>query len=55
MLWHIDTFLGNDLETNNETTAIAMQQLRKYATAVEPLLGIGLRATMEGLLEALRG
>jgi hypothetical protein len=46
LLWHTDTLLGNDHETNNETTAIAMQQLRKYATVLEPLLGSGQRATM---------
>jgi hypothetical protein len=52
ILWHIDTLLGNDCETN-ETTAIARQQLRKYATGLEPLLGSSPRATMEVLLEAV--
>jgi hypothetical protein len=51
-LWHIDPLLGNDLETN-ETTAIAVQQLHKYATVLEPLRASGLRATMEILLEAM--
>jgi hypothetical protein len=35
--------IGNDRETDNETTAIAMQQLRKYATLLESLLGSGPR------------
>jgi hypothetical protein len=52
-LWHIDLLLGNDLETNNETTAIAKQQLRKYATVLEPLLGSGPHASMEVLLQAV--
>jgi hypothetical protein len=30
-LWHIDPLLGKDLETNNETTAVAMQQRGKHA------------------------
>jgi hypothetical protein len=51
ILWHIDLLLCNDREANNETTAIARQQLRKYAKALEPLLGSGPRATMEILLE----
>jgi hypothetical protein len=52
-MWHIDPLLGNDRETHNEKTAIAMQQFRKYATVLEPLLGSGPRATMEVLLEAV--
>jgi hypothetical protein len=32
---------------------IAMQQLRKYAAALEPLLGSGLRTTMDVVLEAV--
>jgi hypothetical protein len=51
-LRHIDLLLGNDHETN-ETTAIAMQQLCKYITVFEPLLGSGLRPTMQILLEAM--
>jgi hypothetical protein len=51
-LWHIDPLLGNDRETN-ETTATAMQQLCKYATVLELLLGSGTRATVEVLLEAV--
>jgi hypothetical protein len=50
---HIDPLLGNDRETNNETTAISMQQFRKYTTVLEPLLGSGPRATTEKLLEAV--
>jgi hypothetical protein len=46
ILCHIDPLLGNDRETNNETTAIDTQQLRKYATVLEPLPGSGPRATM---------
>jgi hypothetical protein len=53
VLWHIDLFLDNDRETNNETTATAKQQLSKYATVLEPLLGSGPRATVEVLLEAV--
>jgi hypothetical protein len=52
-MWHIDTMAVNDGETNNETTASAMQQLRKYATILEPLLGRGPRPTMEALLEGV--
>jgi hypothetical protein len=52
MLWHIDLLLGSDCETN-KTTAIARQQLDKYAAVLELLLGIGPCATMEVLLEAL--
>jgi hypothetical protein len=34
ILWHINLSLGSDSETNNDTTAIAGQQLRKYATVL---------------------
>jgi hypothetical protein len=44
---------GNNRETNNKATAIARQQLRKYATVLELLLGSGPRATMEVLFEAM--
>jgi hypothetical protein len=44
-LWHIDQLLGNDRETNNETTTTAMLQLHEYATVP--------RATVEVLLEAV--
>jgi hypothetical protein len=50
--WHIEPLLGNDRETN-ETTAIAVQQLCKYARVLEILLGSGPRATIEVLLEAV--
>jgi hypothetical protein len=55
ILWHIhvDPFLSNDRETNNMTTAVAMQQVRKYATVLEPLLGDGPHAKMETLLEGV--
>jgi hypothetical protein len=53
ILWHIDPLLGNDRDTNNETTAIARQQLRKYAKVLEPLLGSGQCVTMEVLLAAV--
>jgi hypothetical protein len=53
ILWHINPLLGNDSETNNDTTTIAKQQLRKYSKLVEPLLGSGPRATIEILLEAV--
>jgi hypothetical protein len=52
ILRHTDPLLDNDRE-GNETTAIAMQQLHKYATVPEPLLDSGPRATMEVLLEAV--
>jgi hypothetical protein len=42
----MDPLLGNDLETN-ETTAIATQQLGKYAVVLEPLLSIYLQATIK--------
>jgi hypothetical protein len=55
ILWHINPLLGNDRDTNE--TAIAMKQLRKYSTVLEPLLDSGPCTTMEVLLEAvlLRG
>jgi hypothetical protein len=52
-LCYIDPLLGNYGEANNETTATARQQLRKYATEMEPFLGSCPRATMEVLLEAV--
>jgi hypothetical protein len=48
-----DRLLGNCSESNSEVTAIARQQLCKYATILEPLLGSSPRATMEVLLEAV--
>jgi hypothetical protein len=45
--------LGNDRETNNKTMAIARQQLRKYATVLELLLGSSLHATVKVLLEVV--
>jgi hypothetical protein len=44
--------LGYDSQTNNETTAIAMQQFRKYARVRVPLLRRGTRTAIE-LLEAV--
>jgi hypothetical protein len=39
ILWRIDPQLGKDLETNNETTAVAMQWCSKQAsTTIELLL-----------------
>jgi hypothetical protein len=52
VLWHINPLLGNDREAK-ETRAITRQQLRKYATVLEPLLGSGPRAAMEVQLEAV--
>jgi hypothetical protein len=43
--------IGNNRETNSETLAISRQQLHKYATVLELLLGSGPRTTMEVLLE----
>jgi hypothetical protein len=53
ILWHIYLLLGNDCKTNNRTMAIAIQQHHKYTTVLELLLGSGLHATMEVLLEAV--
>jgi hypothetical protein len=50
---NIDQLLGNDSEINNETTAVVWQQLCKYGTLLEPLVGSSQRATMEVLLEAI--
>jgi hypothetical protein len=59
ILWRTDSLLGKHLETNNETTAVAMQQRDKHASATiellletvlgNPLLGTcnGWTATME--------
>jgi hypothetical protein len=38
ILWCIDPLLGKDLETNNETTAVAMQRRCKRASATMELL-----------------
>jgi hypothetical protein len=39
VLWCIDSLLGKDLETNNETTAVAIQRCGKStSTAIELLL-----------------
>jgi hypothetical protein len=39
ILWRIDPLLGKSLETNNETTAVAMQRRCKHtSTTVELLL-----------------
>jgi hypothetical protein len=36
ILWHIDPLLGNDRETNNETTAVARQRpTRNNGSTVE--------------------
>jgi hypothetical protein len=44
--------IGNNSETN-ETTAISKQQLCKYVTVLELLLGSGRYTTMEVLLEVV--
>jgi hypothetical protein len=49
----MDSLLGNDSETKNETTVIARQQLCKYATVLEPLLGCDPRVTMEVSFETM--
>jgi hypothetical protein len=38
LLWRIDPLLGKDLEINNETTAVAMQQRGKHASTTTELL-----------------
>jgi hypothetical protein len=53
ILWNIDPLLSNDHETNNEKRAIAMEELRNYATELKPLLGCGPCATVKVLLEAV--
>jgi hypothetical protein len=53
ILWHIDTLLGNNCETNNETMAIVRQQLHKYAPVLELLLDSGPHATLKIPLEAV--
>jgi hypothetical protein len=53
ILWLIDPLLSNDRETNNETTDIVRQQIRKYAAVLKLLLGNCPRATLEVLLEAV--
>jgi hypothetical protein len=52
-MWHIEPLLGNERETNNDTTAIPRQQLCKYETVLELLLGSGPRAAIDALLEAV--
>jgi hypothetical protein len=52
ILWHINPLLGKTCETE-ETNATARQQLRKYATLLEPLLGSGPRTTIRVLSEAV--
>jgi hypothetical protein len=37
-MWCIDLFLGKDVETNNETTAVAMHQHGKHASTTTQLL-----------------
>jgi hypothetical protein len=40
-MWCIDLLLGKDIETNDETTAVAMQWRGKHATiAIELLLEV---------------
>jgi hypothetical protein len=48
-VWHIDPFLGKDLETNNESTAVAEQQRGKHtSTTVELLLKMVLCSLLLG-------
>jgi hypothetical protein len=51
-MWHIELSLGNKLKAKEKTT-IAREQIRKYATVLEPLLDSSPRSTMEVLLEAV--
>lgn len=48
----MDPLLGNACETN-KTMAIAMQHLHKYAAVLVGLLGSGLCAAVEILLEVV--
>jgi hypothetical protein len=52
-MWDINPLVGNDRETNNETKTIVRQQLNKYATVLETLLGSGPCVTIQVLLEAV--
>jgi hypothetical protein len=52
LLRHINPLLGKDIETNNERTVIAMQQLPKCSTVLESFLGSGPPAAVEVLLGA---
>jgi hypothetical protein len=45
--------LGNDYETNKQTTIIAVQRIHNLAVLLEELLGSGPHASMEVLLEAV--
>jgi hypothetical protein len=38
ILWRIDPLIGNDLETNTETTAVAMQRNGKHTSTMIELL-----------------
>jgi hypothetical protein len=38
ILWRMDPLLGRDLETNNETKAVAMQQSGKHPSTIIDLL-----------------
>jgi hypothetical protein len=49
-LWHVGQIVKQQLWNKTETTAITRQQIRKYTTVLESLLGSGLLATMEVLL-----
>jgi hypothetical protein len=53
ILWHIEPLLGDDHESDNKTMATARQQICKYITLLEPLIGSGLGATMEVLFKAV--
>jgi hypothetical protein len=53
ILWLINLLLGNDRETNNETTNVARKLFCKYATVLKPLLDNRPCATVEILLEAV--
>jgi hypothetical protein len=49
ILWRIDTFIGKNLETNNETEAVAMQRRGKHtSTTIELLLETVLRNPLLG-------
>jgi hypothetical protein len=38
VFWRIEPLIGNDLETDSETTAVAMQQRGKHASATIELM-----------------
>jgi hypothetical protein len=53
ILWPIDTLLGKDVETNNEITAVAMQQHGKHASATIVTVGNGVMKPVASQVQQL--